>query len=49
MGFNVRVVCESLVKNLWRRGFHDWTCDWWLTKQVMWEAHARIWRVFDKL
>ena len=24
MGFNIRVMCESLVKNLWRWGFRDW-------------------------
>ena len=47
--FNVRAVCESLVKNLWRSGFRVLTREYWLVKQATWEAHARIWRVIEKL
>ena len=42
-------MCESLVKNLWRSGFRDLTCDCWPVKQTIWEAHSRIWRDIDRL
>ena len=45
VGFYIRALCESLVKNLWISGFHD--C--WPAKHATWEAHAGIWRVLDML
>ena len=49
MGFYVRAMCESLVKNLWRSGFPDLPCHYWPAKWATWKAHAGIWRVIDKL
>ena len=49
MGFYVRAMCESLVKNLWRSGFPDLPCHYWPAKWVTWKAHAGIWRVIDRL
>jgi len=49
VGFNVKVECESLVKNCEYSEVHDlFATVLWVDnpRKVTWEAHAGIWTVF---